>query len=107
MSPGLLLKPGEPGQPVLWTVDARGRLAPTDADEVGLSDHLAERIEEWIDALDATFDEDAPDTRHFDSEAERRAFHAEGQAIAAGIRAELGDDTTIDLDLSSLEAGRA
>lgn len=107
MSARLLLRPGEPGDALLWGFDARGRPEPTDADEVGLSDELAERIEEWIDALDAAFDEDKPDIRRFSREAERRAFYAEGQAIAAAIRLELGDDIALELDLSALEGGLA
>lgn len=107
MSSRLLIKPGEPGDAVLWSVDARGRPQPTDADEIGLSDELAERIEEWIDALDAAYDEAAPAVRRFASEAARRAFHAEGQAISAEIRIELGEEMAIDLDLSSLEGGLA
>jgi hypothetical protein len=107
MSLRLLLKPGEPGDAVLWSLDARGRAEPTDADEAGLSDDLAERIEEWVDALDAAFAEDAPEIRHFNSEAERRAFFAEGQAIGAAIRAELGDGVVLELDFTALEGGLA
>ncbi|MGL4440173.1 MAG: hypothetical protein ACRCUE_12975 [Bosea sp. (in: a-proteobacteria)] len=107
MSLRLLLKPGEPGDAVLWSLDARGRPQPTDADEAGLSDELSERIEEWVDALDAAFDEDTPEVRRFASETERRAFHAEGQAIAAAIRDEIGDEATLELDFTALEGGLA
>ena len=103
----LLLKPGEPGDPVLWTLDLRGRPEPTDADEIGLSDALAERIEEWVDALDAAFDEDNETVRRFASEAERRAFYAEGQAIGAAISDEIADTVAVELDLSALEIGPA
>lgn len=98
----LLLKPGEPGDAVLWSLDARGRPQPTDADEIGLADDLAERIEAWTDALDAAFDEDAPELRRFESETERRAFLAEGQAIAAAIIDDLGDDALVAVDFSAL-----
>ncbi len=101
----LLLKPGEPGEALLWSLDARGRPQPTDADEVGLSDALADRIEQWADALDAAFDEDAPGLRAFSDETERRAFQAEGIAIAAAIRDELEGEAELELDLSALEVG--
>ena len=107
MTTRLLLKPGEPGDAVLWSIDSRGRPQPTDADGIGLSDELADRIEEWIDALDAAFNDDAVHVRRFANEAERTAFRTEGDAIAALIREELGVGATLDLDLSSLELGPA
>lgn len=103
----LLFKPGEPGDAVLWSLDARGKPQPTDADEIGLSDPLADRIEEWIDALDAACDEDNPALRHFASDIERRAFEAEGYALATAIRAELADDVELEIDLSILEDARS
>ena len=107
MSGELLIKPGEPGEPALWTLDARGRNHATDADEIGLGDMLADRLEEWLDALDALFDEDVPGQRGFASDTERRAFAAEGHAIAAAIREELGADWVITVDFGIWEGGTA
>ncbi len=105
MTAELLIKPGEPGDPLLWSVDARGRTHATDADEIGISDQLADRIEEWIDALDAAFDDSVPGLRTFGSDAERRAFVAEGHAIASAIQIELGNDWQITVDFAPWEGG--
>ena len=101
----LLIKPGEPGEPALWSIDARGRSHGTDPDELGLTDELCDRIEAWLDALDAAFDEDAPEARRFSSEAERRAFLAEGHSIAVAMREEIGGEAVLELDFSTLEGG--
>lgn len=101
----LLVKPGEPGEPALWSIDARGRSHPTDADELGLTDELGDRIEAWLDALDAAYDEDAPGLRSFESDAERRSYAAEGRAIAASIQQELGEEWTVEIDLAPWESG--
>jgi hypothetical protein len=105
MSGELLIKPGQPGDAALWSTDARGRSHATDADEVGLSDALADRLEEWLDALDGLFDEDVPGQRGFATDTERRAFAAEGHAIAAAIREELGEDWVITVDFAPWEGG--
>ncbi len=105
MSARLLLKPGEPGDAVLWSIDTRGRPTPTDADEVGLSDELADRIEEWVDSLDGLHDPDVAGGRSFGSETERHALIAEGYAIMALIREELDDDATISCDFSPWDSG--
>jgi hypothetical protein len=107
MSGEILIKPGEPGEAVLFSVDARGRSHEADADDLGLTDELGERIEEWCDALDAAFDEDAPGLRSFESDAARRAFAAEGRAIAAAIQDELGEEWTVTVDFSPWESGLA
>ncbi len=105
MSAELLIKPGEPGEAALWSIDARGRSHATDADEIGLSDELADRIEEWIDAFDAVHDPDMPGARNFSSDMERRAFVAEGHAIAAAIRDEVGENWLIAVDFAPWEGG--
>lgn len=104
MSARLLLRPGEPGDAVLWSVDTRGRPTPTDADEVGLSDELADRIEAWVDALDGVYDPDVDGGRSFGGAAERQALAAEGYAIAAEIREELDDDAIVSCDFSPWES---
>jgi hypothetical protein len=104
MSGHLLLRPGEPGDATLWSIDARGRPRPTDPDEIGLSDELADRIEEWVDLLDAAFDDEAPGGHVFADDTARKACVAECHGIADAIRAELGSDWTVDCDLSGLDA---
>jgi hypothetical protein len=96
----LLIRPGEPGEPALWIIGGRGAAQPTDADELGVSDGLGERIEAWLDGFDALFDPDAPEARAFESEAERRAFVAEGRAIAAACLDELGPGWRVEIDLA-------
>jgi hypothetical protein len=103
----ILLKPGAPGEPALFSTDARGRPRATDADELGLTDELADRLETWLDALDAAFDEATPGHRQFDSDAARRAFVAEGHALANAIADELGEDWTIAADFTPWESGLA
>jgi hypothetical protein len=95
----LLIKPGLPGQPALWTFDGKGRAQATDADEIGLSDALADRIEEWLDDIDAATGENG--ARVFETSAAREALAADGAVIAAAIRGEL-PEWTVDLDLADL-----
>jgi hypothetical protein len=96
----LLLKPGAPGAPCLYTADAKGRWTPTDADELGLSEDLAERIELWLDTLDAAAPDDGADGWRFADEAEREAAIAEMAAITQAIQTELPD-----ADISADSAG--
>ena len=44
MTSRLLIRPGAPGQPLLWTVDPRGRETATDADELGLDEEFVYRV---------------------------------------------------------------
>jgi len=99
MSRELLLAPEWLGRSGLWLVDAKGRRKPVDAEEVGLSDDLADRLEAWMDGFDAIYDEDEPEASRFANEVDRLAFEAEGAAIAVAIAQELGPGWTISQDL--------
>lgn len=95
----LVLRPGELGDSGLWTADGRGRLVPVDADEVGLSDDLADAIEAWVDAYDAALDPEAPEAPPFDSDDARLAWIAEGEALGRAAQAELGIGWQVTADL--------
>lgn len=100
MSRSLLIAPAWLGQSGLWTVDAKGRRHATDADEIGLSDDLADRLEAWMDAFDAIYEEDQEARSRFPTPQEQDAWEREGQAIVAAIREELGPDWAVDADLT-------
>lgn len=95
MTSRLVLRPSAPGEPVLFTVDPRGRERATDADEIGLSDELAETIEEWLDDLDAIYDDDAG--KHAPADATTRDEHrAIAASLVEAIREELGEDWQVE-----------
>ena len=100
MSPSLLIAPAWLGQSGLWTVDPKGRRRATDAEEIGLSDELADRLEAWMDAFDAIYEEDQEARSRFPTPEEQDAWEREGEAIVAAIRADLGPNWTVDADLS-------
>ena len=70
-----------------------------DAEDVGLSEELADRLEAWMDAFDAIYDEDEPAASDFADQVERIAWEAEGHALVHAVAAELGPgwDTRHDL----------
>ncbi|MCA0407596.1 MAG: hypothetical protein LCH39_15750 [Proteobacteria bacterium] len=87
----LKLMPEWLGQSGLWRFDAAdGGYWPVDAEEIGLSEALADRLEDWTDTFDSIFDEDDPPASRFESRQAHAAFVAEGEALAALIRRELG-----------------
>lgn len=89
----LKLMPEWLGQSGLWRFDSSdGGYWPVDAEEIGLSDGLADRLEDWTDEFDSIFDEEDPLRSHFPSRGAHAAFVAEGEALAALIRQELGAD---------------
>lgn len=100
MSGHLLIAPQWLGLSGLWLIDAKGRRKPVDAEEIGLSDDLADRIESWMDVFDAIYDEDDEAASAFASEAELAAWLAEGAALQQAIAGELGDSWRIDSDLT-------
>lgn len=100
MSRTLLIAPAWLGQSGLWTLDAKGRRSTVDAEEIGLSEDLADRLEAWMDAFDAIYEEDAEARSRFPSEAEQRAWEAEGHAITAAVAAELGAGWSVSADLA-------
>jgi hypothetical protein len=99
MSRALLIAPAWLGQSGLWTQDAKGRRSAVDAEEIGLSEDLADRLEAWMDAFDAIYDEDAPERSRFPDAVGQLAWEAEGAAIVAAIRDELGSGWTVTADL--------
>ncbi|MCO5089615.1 hypothetical protein [Bosea sp. (in: a-proteobacteria)] len=100
MSGTLLIAPEWLGLSGLWQLDPKGRRKPVDAEEIGLSEALADRLEAWMDAFDAIYDEDDPAASDFDGAVERLAWEAEGHALARAIAAELGEAWEIRHDLA-------
>jgi hypothetical protein len=96
----LLIAPEWLGKSGLWRIDAKGKRKPADADDLGLSDDLADRLESWMDAFDAIYDEANEARSDFANQVERLAWEAEGAALAAAIAAELGSDWQITHDLT-------
>lgn len=101
MSGQLLIAPEWLGKSGLWQIDAKGKRKPVDADDLGLSDELADRLESWIDTFDAIYDEANEAASDFAGEAERSAWEAEGAALAAAIAAELGPDWQVSHDFTA------
>lgn len=100
MSRTLLIAPAWLGQSGLWTQDAKGRRSAVDAEEIGLSEDLADRLEAWMDEFDAIYEEEQEARSRFPSEAEQRAWEAEGRAITAAIATELGAGWSVSADLT-------
>lgn len=100
MSGTLLIAPEWLGLSGLWQFDAKGRRRAVDAEDVGLSEELADRIEAWMDAFDAIYDEDDEAASDFPDEVERLAWEAEGHAIAHAVAGELGADWQVTQDLT-------
>jgi hypothetical protein len=96
----LLIAPEWLGKSGLWQIDAKGKRKPIDADDLDLSDGLADRLESWMDTFDAIYDEANEAASDFADEAERIAWEAEGAALAASIANELGPDWQITQDLT-------
>ncbi|MGX5734962.1 hypothetical protein [Bosea thiooxidans] len=90
MSGTLLVAPEWLGRSGLWQIDAKGRRKAVDAEDVGLSEELGDRLEAWMDAFDAIYDEDDAESSDFANEVDRLAWEAEGHALAETIAAELG-----------------
>ena len=86
----VLIAPEWLGHSGLWQFDAKGRRRAVDAEDIGLSEALADRLETWMDAFDAIYDEDDETASDFPNEVERLSWEAEGQPIdvkATGILA--------------------
>lgn len=99
MSRELIIAPEWLGRSGLWTLDGKGKRKPADAEEVGLSEAFGDRLEAWMDAFDAIYDEDDEAASAFADEVERLAWEAEGAALAHAAAAELGAAWTVSLDL--------
>ena len=100
MSGQLLIAPEWLGRSGLWQIDAKGRRKPIDADDIGLSDELADRLENWMDTFDAIYDEANEAASDFTDATERTAWETEGAALTAAIAAELGPEWNVTQDLS-------
>ena len=100
MSGTRLIAPAWLGRSGLWTVDAKGRRKAVDADDIGLSDDLADRLEAWMDAFDAIYEEDEEARSRFPSAAEQAEWEDEGAGIAEAIAAELGPGWAVSTDLT-------
>lgn len=96
----LRLLPEWLGQTGLWLRDAEdGIFDAVGAEDVGLSEALADRLEDWMDEFDSIYDEADPAASTFSSMAEFLRWRAEGEAIAGAIRAELAPGETLDIQL--------
>lgn len=100
MSGTLLIAPAWLGLSGLWTLDAKGKRKPVDAEDIGLSEELADRLEAWMDAFDAIYEEDNEARSRFPDAVEQLAWEAEGIALAEAIREELGASWTVTTDLN-------
>lgn len=100
MSGQLLIAPAWLGLSGLWRLDTKGQRRPVDAEDVGLSEALADRLEAWMDAFDAIYEEDSEARSRFPTAEEQRAWEAEGEVIAALVAAELGPSWTVTTDLT-------
>ena len=101
MSGQLLIAPAWLGLTGLWLIDAKGKRKPVDAEDVGLSEDLADRLETWMDTFDAIYEEDDEARSRFPNAVEQLAWEAEGAALAEAIAAELGRDWSVAIDLTS------
>jgi len=100
VSGSLLIAPAWLGRSGLWLLDAKGRRKAVDAEDIGLSDDLADRLEAWMDAFDAIYEEDNEARSRFPDAVEQLAWEAEGAAIAEAVAGELGADWTVSTDLT-------
>lgn len=107
MSGTLLIAPEWLGLSGLWQIDARGKRQAVDAEDVGLSETVGDRLEAWMDAFDAIYDEDEPAASDFNDAVERLAWEAEGAALAHAIAGELGEGWEIRLDLAGWKGKEA
>ena len=100
MTDKLVIAPEWLGRSGLWLIDAKGKRKPVDAEDIGLSDVLADRLESWMDSFDAIYDETDEAASDFGNAVERLAWEAEGAALAEAIIGELGSDWDVTQDLN-------
>ena len=100
MSGTLLIAPAWLGLSGLWRLDAKGNRRAVDAEDIGLSEELADRLEAWMDAFDAIYEEDNEARSRFPDAVEQLAWEAEGAVIAKLIADELGPSWTVSTDLT-------
>ncbi|MCA1222840.1 hypothetical protein [Streptomyces sp. 8L] len=80
----------------LW-VERDGVKDNTDPGTLPLSAGLVADLDGWRARWDAAYDLDDPLDAGFSSPEEERAFEAEGERLAAGLREELGSGWTVSL----------
>jgi hypothetical protein len=97
----LRLLPEWLGQSGLWIADPSGGFETVGVEEVGFSEALADRMEDWMDEFDSIFRDDDPAASCFSSTERFTAWHREGDAIAEVIRRELGPDDRLEVSLPS------
>lgn len=100
MTDKLVIAPEWLGRSGLWLIDAKGKRKPVDAEDIGLSDVLADRLESWMDSFDAIYDETNEAASDFGNVVERLAWEAEGAALTEAIIGELGSDWDVTQDLN-------
>jgi hypothetical protein len=105
MSGQLVIAPAWLGLSGLWTLGAKGRRKAVDAEDIGLSEDLADRLEAWMDTFDAIYEEDNEARSRFPDAVEQLAWEAEGAALAVAIADELGPDWTVATDLNGWRDG--
>ncbi len=99
MTRQLLIAPAWLGLSGLWTLDAKGRRSPVDAEDIGLSEPLADRLEAWMDTFDAIYEEDNQARSRFPNAVEQLAWEAEGAALTEAVKQELGAEWVVSIDL--------
>jgi hypothetical protein len=96
----LRLLPEWLGQSGLWLADpADGVFDAIGAEEAGLTEALADRLEDWMDEFDSIFVDDDPPSSCFSSREQFMAWRREGEAIAGLIRSELGPGDRLEVIL--------
>jgi hypothetical protein len=79
-----------------WLVPDNKPAIAIEPDDLELSDDLLDRIEAWSDTFDAILDPVDPKSSQFPTPEAEIVWRAEGHAIAAAIRAELGDEWEVE-----------
>lgn len=79
----------------LWWDGEPGRMGDIDPEEIGLDAALKADLFAWADRYDATLDQDYPPDSKFATEADFAQFVADGEALAARVRAALGPDWSV------------
>lgn len=96
----LRLRPEWLGQSGLWLADpVDGSFDAIGAEDIGLSEEIADRLEDWMDEFDSIFDDADPPASAFASAADFQAWQREGDAIAGAIRRELGPEDRLEVML--------
>lgn len=80
----------------LWDADTG---QPVSIYRLGLSFELSERIEQWDDQWQATYNETDPEAGGFTDAAAREAYLLEGRLIAEALRGEWQGDLEVDTSI--------